>query len=126
MSRGILKQKRNCIINLRSTQEEKNRLVSLASEKGMSLTEYLLLASTSAGPVRDYKHEKEFFQYVLKLTQEMNAIGKNINKATMAIHQANLDGGVTEVQIREFNELLKLYVRQREELSKKLEKIITI
>jgi len=118
------KKRKDDSIFLRLPKDEKGKLQELANKRGMTLTE-LLLSVGEKGPIRDYRHEKELFQYIMALTTQMNAIGKEIKALASRIPKDLVQGDKAAESVQEFNQLFTRYLENRDELSLKLENLIT-
>jgi hypothetical protein len=104
-------------LHIRVTKEYKAVIKALAKEKDISITE-LTLSALKGQPLRDYTQEKQFLQYLLGLTKELNYIGHNINQVTIAIHQINNGHKIPGHELEQFNALMQQYIESRDTLSK--------
>lgn len=74
--------------------------------------------------VSDRKNQQQLFDHISKLTREMNMVGKNINQATMALHQINNSNKIEMDEFRIFMDLLNEFISKQDELKTGLNKII--
>jgi hypothetical protein len=95
------------IIILRVEPELKAKYRMAAADKGLTLTELILLSVD--GVQIDYRYDKAFKTELLLLKKEMNAIGKNINQVTHVIHILKNQGNLYDRELKVFNELLAGY-----------------
>ena len=108
-------------LRLKKIDLEKYR--SKAAGLGVSLSE-MILSSLEGVPVHDRWNMDGLNERVLKLTGEMNMIGKNINQVTVSIHQIKNFERIDSGEFRSFNELLQEYISKREDFKEAIDKII--
>lgn len=73
-------------IYFRVTEDKKKELQTKADKARLTVTE-LIMNRIENLPVKDYEKENDFLLKLNELTQQFGYIGKNINQATIAIHQ---------------------------------------
>ena len=110
---------KNKQLHIRISEEQKTEVHKLAKERGLSITELILIRLKDL-PLKDYTHEKQFLPHLLNLTKELHYIGNNINQVTVAIHHIKNGHEIPAGELEVFNTLLSEYSKSREVLSKQL------
>jgi hypothetical protein len=111
------------IIKFRIRATEKGILKSKAKELGITMTEFIV-TSMKGDVVQDRASQKLLYGYLSKLTKEINLIGKNINQATLAIHQIKNSDKMEQGDYDRFNSLLKELNSKEDELKETIKSII--
>ena len=106
-------------VYVRVTAEKKSELKRVAEKSNLNISE-LILARIDNLPIKDYQKETAFFAKLNDLTQQLGAIGNNINQATIAIHHIKNAQIADSSPISEFNSLMREYLTKRNELSDNL------
>ncbi len=110
-------------IELRVWKEDKKLFMAKAKEIGIPLTE-LIIRSLKGQNLPDRKNQEELFYQLSSITKEINMIGKNINQATIAIHQINNNSKMEIGDFRAFIALLGDYNIKQEELKLSINRIL--
>ena len=103
------------MIWLRLSKSDKQKIKKIAKENGLSMSELVLLRCMGK-PVVNKIDYNLFKASIHQASQEINAIGNNINQVTHAIHICNKKGISVEQQLKQYNELMALYLMAHEEL----------
>ena len=117
--RKIVTRNKNIIV--RVSQKEKEALSRMAKSKNISLSDSVRQA-IHRRPVVNLRHTRKLFSLLEMLSSEINRIGHNINQAVHALHLANKTGGISSGDVKRFNELFEVYLSEREELVKRLDR----
>ena len=99
---------------LRLSKKEKQKIKKIAKENGISMSELVLLRCTGK-PVLNKMEYNLYKASIHQASQEINAIGNNINQVTHAIHICNKKDISIEQQLTQFNKLMTLYLKAHEE-----------
>jgi hypothetical protein len=103
--------KKNKVIIVRYTSEQKNILQQKADNAGLSLSEFLRQAADNAEIiVKDNSIN-------LKMIYEVNKFGNNINQLAKAANIANLNGKISDKIYQQFIFKLKLYTDEIKSLT---------
>ncbi|MBS1666675.1 MAG: plasmid mobilization relaxosome protein MobC [Bacteroidetes bacterium] len=100
---------------LRVSKSEKEKIKKISSENGLNMTEFVL-HSCMRKTVQNKTDYNLYKAAIHQVSQEINAIGNNINQVTHAIHIHNKKGISIEKQIEQFNELMSHYLKAHEEM----------
>lgn len=95
-------------IEIRVDLEDKKKFMANAKGLGIPLSEMILSFLKGVKPP-DRSKQNELYVSIEKLTREMNLIGKNINQATLAIHQIKNSDKMETGEFNLFNSLLVEY-----------------
>ena len=109
-------------IVVRVEPSSKTSYKSLASDRGMTLSE-LIIARLDDVPIDNF-HDKELKTQLLLLKREMNFIGVNINQVTHALHILKNQELPVEGELKVFNELLKIYNDRITEMNNQFKAIL--
>lgn len=110
-------------IELRVDMEDKKRFMATAKGFGISLSEMILSFLKGIKPP-DRSRQNELYGSIEKLTKEMNIIGKNINQATLAIHQIKNSDKMEDGEFNLFNNLLTEYNNKCNDIRSALDKTL--
>jgi hypothetical protein len=110
-------------LEIRLTKADKERYNQKARTLGIGLSE-LVLSSLEATPVAERWDREKLFDHIWKLTKEMNLIGRNINQATVAIHQIKNSEKMEDGEFREYNRLIRVYMAKQEAFKEMLDNIL--
>ncbi len=122
MTNKKIKENKTGAILVRIEPSSKTKYQSLAKQKGLTLSE-LIIARLEEIPV-DTFHDKELTTQLLLLKREMNAIGVNINQVTHALNIAKNHQLPPDMELRLFNELLKIYNERIAEMNDRFKTIL--
>ena len=111
------------VLVIRLEDSEKKLIRRLAKEDGFTMTE-LVLAKCKGEILRDKTEYSQYKASIHLLTQEINAIGNNINQAVHAMHVNNIQGKSNYAELKKFNELLGDYHQALAELRGLLKKAL--
>ena len=104
---------------LRLTNAEKQQIKQTARENGLSVTEYVLLRCKEKAVI----NKIDFNTYKASIhlaSQEINAVGNNINQVAHAIHLCNRQGFPVDQPLERFNELMADYLKADEQMRRLL------
>ena len=109
--------KRDVIIRVRFTAAEKNKLLELAQNAGLTPSDFIRVHTvggkakiTKATPVRSA---------LINLTAELNKVGSNVNQIARAINRReqtgeplDIPGAIIEYSLKEFTALAELIAKE--------------
>lgn len=100
---------------IRLSAREKEKLKKIAAVNGLSMTELVLLRCSGQLVVNKFDYNG-YKASIHQVSQEINAIGNNINQVTHAIHICNKKDISIHQQIKEFNTLMAIYQESHSQL----------
>ena len=100
---------------IRLSAREKEKIKKVAKENGLSMTELVLVRCTGQLVVNKFDYNG-YKASIHQVSQEINAIGNNINQVTHAIHICNRKGISIHQQLMRFNELMTIYQESHSQL----------
>lgn len=115
--------KKDAVLIVRMKRKEKADLKSLAKQRGITLST-LVLACLANKSVPDFSSRLKLLDGIGGLVKEMNAIGNNINQATIAIHQIKHGRKIVADEYRQLVECIEKYRVQELEIKVLLNKLM--
>ena len=100
---------------IRLSAREKEKIKKIAKENGLSMTELVLLRCSGQSVVNKFDYNR-YKASIHQVSQEINAIGNNINQVTHAIHIGNKKDISIHQQLKRFNELMAIYQESHSQL----------
>lgn len=115
--------KKNAVLIVRMKNTDKADLKSLAKQRGLTLST-LVLSCLANKSVPDFSSRLKFLDGIGGLVKEMNAIGNNINQATIAIHQIKHGRKIDAREYLQLVECIEKYRIQELEIKVLLNKLM--
>jgi hypothetical protein len=100
---------------IRLSVREKEKIKKIAKENGLSMTELVLLRCSGQLVLNKFDYNG-YKASIHEVSQEINAIGNNINQVTHAIHICNRKDISIHQQLMRFNELMAVYQESHSQL----------
>jgi hypothetical protein len=115
--------KRDAVLVVRMKNTDKAELQSLAKQRGITISK-LVLSCLANKSVPDFSSRIKLLEGIGGLVKEINAIGNNINQATIAIHQIKHGRKNEAGEYRLLVESIEKYRVQELEIKKLLNKLM--
>jgi hypothetical protein len=115
--------KRNAVLVVRMKNTDKADLKRLAKQRGITISK-LVLSSLANKSVPDFSSRLKILEGIGVLVKEINAIGNNINQATIAIHQIKHGRKNEAGEYSQLVECIEKYRVQELEIKKLLNKLM--
>jgi|GEM_PF-3149212 len=115
--------KKDTFLILRMKARDKADLKNLAKKRGITLSR-LVLSCLANKSVPDFSSRLILLQSIGGLVKEMNAIGNNINQATIAIHLIKHGRKIASGEYLQLSESIAIYHVKEQEIKMLLNKLI--
>ena len=115
--------KKNTVLIVRMKNTDKAGLKTLAKQRGLTLSK-LVLSCLANKSVPDFISRLKLLDGIAGLVKEINAIGNNINQATIAIHQIKHGRKNEAGEYRQLIESIEKYRVQELEIKMLLNKLM--
>jgi hypothetical protein len=115
---------KNTLLVVRMKAADKAALKALVKKRDITLSS-LVLTCLANKQVPDHYARLQVLSGIDLLTREMNAIGNNINQATIAIHLIKNGNKIPDGEYQQFTNAVTEYQLKEREIKKLLQKIVT-
>ena len=108
---------------VRMNARNKADLKALAKKRGITISR-LVLSCLANKSVPDFNSRLKLLQSTGALVKEMNAIGNNINQATIALHQIKHGRKIAAGEYEQLIESINIYHAKEQEIKALLNKLL--